>query len=1832
MIEEAASRRSAPAVRDLLADPGSPLGRQEDWPVELRSAVDLVLGSPQPMVVCWGPELRFLYNDAVVPGLGDHHPEVLGRPCREAWSEVWDEMGPALRQVRDTGRPVVREDDRFVVRRDGRPEETFWRHALSPIRGAGGGEVLGVLGVVAETTAQVLDARRARLLARLGEVSRDARTTAEALTGIAAILADAPSDAAFALFTIDDGAGPRLAASTGLEDPARAAAALRPPAPTPGGPAVAELVEPYGWVVRTVLPAAVAAPSIGLVLGVPPLRPLDDGHLSFLRRVLGHVETAVATAGTRSEEHDRLVAMIARDRSQTEFFTGVSHEFRTPLSLILGPLEHLRNSADAGVRRDAERAHRNAERMLKLVNSLLDVSRLEAGHHDAAFAPVDLGTLTGELAGMFREAIDRAGLSLDVDCPPAERPVWVDRDMWEKIVLNLLSNAVKFTFTGGISVSVRLEGEQAVLRLADTGTGVPAAELPRLFERFHRIRGARARSEEGSGIGLALVRRLVEVHSGTVEVTSTPDVGTTVTVRLPLGFAHLSTASIGTARTPVTTRPSPAAVEPFLAEALRWLPDGTEDAAGPVLAATVEAAGGSRSRVLVADDDPDMRDYLQQLLSANWVVQAVANGREALEAARADPPDLVVADVLMPGLDGIELLRALRTDARTAGLPVVLLSARAGEEAAVEGLDAGADDYLVKPFSARELLARVANHLQLGRVRRAAELRFRAMADSTPALIWVDDTGGHRTFVNRGWLDFTGVTDSVGELGLDWRARIHPEDRDRYRTVVEAAARAGVPFEVEYRLRDAGGRHRWVLDRGTPVGGDRAAGYIGGCLDIDDQHVERRRHGVYARLGDVLERELTRVDRLRALARTLVDEGLADTVRVYEGGAGTPVSLVAVGATDPAVERALWRLSGPPALTEHGGGAEPVRLGRAEMDATIAALPPTEAATWRGLGTHSGLVVPLRARGALLGVIGAVRTGASPPFDDADVDMIAEIARRAGVAVDNARLLELERASAQRLGLLHRATAEMSAAATPAEVARIATNHMVTLLGAPMAATFELRDEVMAPLAVHGWRGTAPASLPLTAPLPSRDAVERRTAIWLRDADECRARYPASAGYLAEDGPEAACWLPLVVGERTLGLIGVAFHEPRDFPESDREAALAVAELAAQALDRSFLLTAETDGRRLAERLGAIATALSRATDLDAVAEVIVAHGMSAVEAEAVVVMTADDEGVLHPLAADGWGGHTGDTRGSQLLADADHPLARVVRSGQPVWLAQRPPEPFPAHTAVPLLVGGRAIGAVGLRFAEAPTFTPERRGFVLTLASQCAQAVVRARLHQAEHEVAVTLQRSLLPQRLPELERLAVATRYKPGTEGTEAGGDWFDVLDLDHDRVALVVGDVVGRGPSAAAVMGQLRSALAANLVNGQSPASALEQLDLFARRVEGARASTVACAVVDCASGELVYACAGHPPPLAAGRDGGVRLLDEGRGTPLGVSGRPPFVESTTRIEVGETILLCSDGLFERRDEVIDDGLDRLVATFGPLAHAQPRDVVDTLLDRMLAGSGAPDDTAVVIARLLPLPLRELLPADAERLAPLRRRVTAWSTDCGLAPDALTDLQLAVGEAVTNAIEHAYADGVAEPAGEAVDVRLRVLQDGSVDVRVADRGTWRPPPEDPGYRGRGLALIRELAHDVAVEPGEDGTVVRFRVPPAPVEQPAALPGDAFEAHGTVPPGDGPARLRRWADEHTVRLHVDGDLDLAGVAAVRSDLLVELDGGRPLTLTLGTDSFVSSAGIALLVEVAQRARAAGGGLTVVTPSDSPSRRILVLAGLDTVIDLATDLRDGRS
>jgi signal transduction histidine kinase len=408
------------------------------------------------------------------------------------------------------------------------------------------------------------------------------------------------------------------------------------------------------------------------------------------------------------------------DAAKTAFFSNVSHEFRTPLTLMLGPLDDGLADSDEplGPRQSArvELARDNALRLLKLVNALLDFSRLEAGRLRAHFAPLDISTFTLELAGMFQSAFERAGIRFVVDCRPPSGPVWVDRDMWEKIVPNLISNAFKFTLSGEISVRLRDEPDDVVLEVADTGSGIPEAELSHIFERFHRVAGASGRTLDGTGIGLALVRELVELHGGRVSVESEVGRGSTFRVTIPKGFGHLPADAIS--HTPADPRIARDAVA-HAAEAASWLaPHEPIDVPRQPSAGSEQPEAMARARVLVVDDNPDLRAYVANLLKSTHSVVMAVDGVEALEAIRADPPDIVLSDVMMPRLDGFGLVRELRADPRTSSIPVILLSARAGEESAVQGLDGGADDYLVKPFSARELIARVRTHVSLSQARR----------------------------------------------------------------------------------------------------------------------------------------------------------------------------------------------------------------------------------------------------------------------------------------------------------------------------------------------------------------------------------------------------------------------------------------------------------------------------------------------------------------------------------------------------------------------------------------------------------------------------------------------------------------------------------------------------------------------------------------------------------------------------------------------------------------------------------------------------------------------------------------------------------------------------------------------------------------------------------------------------------------------------------------------------------------------------------------------------------------------------------------------------------
>jgi signal transduction histidine kinase/DNA-binding response OmpR family regulator len=636
----------------------------------------------------------------------------------------------------------------------------------------------GVVATVHEISEKVVGERRIVVLRDLGTRAVEAKSAEEACDVAANTLARHPQDIPFALFYLidDDKQHLRLAGVAGMdvgtslspalinledEQPWPLAATLQSETAqivddlsarfstgVPAGP----WSDPPRHAVVTLIRSNVAHQPAGvLIAGISSRLRLDDSYLSFIELAATQIATAVANARAYEEERKRAEALAEIDRAKTAFFSNVSHEFRTPLTLMLSPLEDVIEEPllSHDVRERISLAHRNSLRLLKLVNSMLDFSRIEAGRIEAVYEPVDLSASTAELASNFRSAIERAGLSFVVNCERLPDDVYVDREMWEKIVLNLLSNAFKFTLAGEIKVELKKAGEVAQLAISDTGTGIPAEALPHVFQRFNRVKGARGRSYEGSGIGLALVQELVKLHGGNVSVQSEVDRGSTFTIDIPLGKTHLPPERIGAARQLASTG---LRGQSYVEEALRWLGtnDGNGDGLGSMLASETSdlpvkpAAlnGEPRKRVLLADDNADMRSYMRRLLSSEYEVVAVSNGEEALRAAHEHQPDLVLTDVMMPELDGFGLLNALRADSRLQSIPVVMLSARAGEDSRVEGLEAGADDYLVKPFAARELLARVSSSIALAQMRterrQAEDARERVEAKNV-FLVYLDD-------------------------------------------------------------------------------------------------------------------------------------------------------------------------------------------------------------------------------------------------------------------------------------------------------------------------------------------------------------------------------------------------------------------------------------------------------------------------------------------------------------------------------------------------------------------------------------------------------------------------------------------------------------------------------------------------------------------------------------------------------------------------------------------------------------------------------------------------------------------------------------------------------------------------------------------------------------------------------------------------------------------------------------------------------------------------------------------------------------------------------------
>jgi signal transduction histidine kinase/DNA-binding response OmpR family regulator len=836
----------------------TPLGPTDKWSQALRMMVRFMLPNPFPQLLWWGPELCCIYNDAYSPVLGTKHPWALGRPTTEVWREVWHVLGPLVDAPFHGGPATWAEDIPLEINRNGFMEETHFTISYSPVPDdTVASRIGGVMATVQEITQKVVGERRIVILKDLGARSTEPKSADEACMIAAQTLERHSLDVPFALFYLIDEKQEGVSFAAGTDSnhrPLSKYVAFADEQDKTGWPfeevlkseetvVVNELADRFTEVpkgpwsdppssaavvpIRSNIPHRIAGFA---AIGISSRLQFDESYRNFLDLVSTQISISVANARAYEEERKRAEALAEIDRAKTAFFSNVSHEFRTPLTLMLGPLEDLLSRSKTHLSPIAaeqlELVNRNGGRLLRLVNTLLDFSRIEAGRVRAVYEPTDLAAFTVELAAVFRSAVERAGLQLNVDCKPTKDVAYVDREMWEKIVLNLISNAFKFTLTGQISVALAQVGSSIELRVQDTGVGIPAEEIPQLFDRFHRVPNTLSRTHEGSGIGLALVNELVKLHGGVIRVDSTLDNGSSFTVSIPVGREHLPTDQVGGERTIASTA---IGATPFVQEALRWLP-GVDSRVAEEIPLDVEllavphapaAIATKRPHVLLADDNADMRQYLTRLLSERYEVTGAPDGRAALEFARKQAPDLVLTDVMMPNLDGFGLLRELRSHSATKTVPILLLSARAGEEARVDGLDAGADDYLVKPFSARELLARVQTHLDLARVRKEAneaivknEERLRAFVAASSDVIYRMSPDWTQMYQLNG-KDFISDTTQPNKNWL--QEYILPEDSAEVMNGVNEAIRAKSVFQMEHRVRRAEGSIGWTFSRAVPL-------------------------------------------------------------------------------------------------------------------------------------------------------------------------------------------------------------------------------------------------------------------------------------------------------------------------------------------------------------------------------------------------------------------------------------------------------------------------------------------------------------------------------------------------------------------------------------------------------------------------------------------------------------------------------------------------------------------------------------------------------------------------------------------------------------------------------------------------------------------------------------------------------------------------------------------------------------------------------------------------------------------------------------------------------
>ncbi|KAJ3161563.1 hypothetical protein HDU88_007296 [Geranomyces variabilis] len=879
------------------------LGPPEDWAQSLKTSVSFILNAAFPFILFWGDHHSVIYNDQYIPIFGGKHPRVLGQPAYEAWGEVYNIIGPMLDDVR-RGNATFSENQLLELTRNGYCEECYFTWSYSPVR-IEDGTVGGVMTPITETTKTVLSERRLNLLRELAANTANTQSEEEACTLSAQIFEQHCADITFALIYMLDGSGRKLLLKGFSNVESSHSLCVNSINREEQGSWPVDQVFSQSAIVLP-LEASTNQEPIGLVVfGINPRRELDSDYKDFLELARTQLAASVLRGRSLTEKQQRLQALAEIDRAKSVFFSNISHEYRTPLSLILGPVaDLLSDSSLSSSQMDKIRlVERNAQRLHKLVNSVLDFSQLEAGRMEANFRLTDISVATANAASMFRSAMEKGKMKYAVETPPLGEMVYLDVDMWEKIVLNLISNAFKYTIKGGVKVRIYKDETTAVLEVEDTGCGVPENEIARLFERFHRCQVSNGRSVEGTGIGLSLTQELVKLHGGAISATSTLGVGTKFTVSIPLGKGHIPSSHASAQDQPDATTPSSVG-RAFVQESARWITesssyvgsssDNPESASVGTSANEDTLATGSSdpgpfndgrmARVVLADDNADMREYVGSLLAKFCVVHVAKDGRHAYESILQNPPDVIVSDVMMPFMNGFELLQKIREQPHLKHIPFVLLSAHAGEEARVEGLQAGADDYLVKPFSGKELRARVRTQIALGRMRkeldrlvkaRTAELQessrqFQLLSNISPVGISRLNMKGEVVFVNKAWWKIVGRDPSTHDPN-DWQQWVKPETIEDVHSMMSVGkAEVGAAPRRETTLVRPDGTEVTVIgtcifDDGSGEDG-QVHEYTGAATDLDLEKYSDNA-GFYFASMDITEEKKLEEQRINALLK-----------------------------------------------------------------------------------------------------------------------------------------------------------------------------------------------------------------------------------------------------------------------------------------------------------------------------------------------------------------------------------------------------------------------------------------------------------------------------------------------------------------------------------------------------------------------------------------------------------------------------------------------------------------------------------------------------------------------------------------------------------------------------------------------------------------------------------------------------------------------------------------------------------------------------------------------------------------------------------------------------